>query len=147
MQNMTLEQLRSSVDSGGILSVTLKAEGGVFYVNAETRRGDEAVLVTTKSKSPRSFTDPRRALMLLRELGIREARLDAKAWSPEQSDLARHSRPDRAVAMKQTHEAVEHDKWFREQVEIGLKSVREGRTRPANEFFNELEASHADIPD
>lgn len=147
MLNMTLEQLRSSVDSGGILSVTLKAEGGVFYVNAETRRGDEAVLVTTKSKSPRSFTDPRRALMLLRELGIREAVLDAKAWNPEQGDLARHSRPDRAVAMKRTHEAVEHDKWFREQVEIGLKSVREGRTRPVNEFFNELEASLADIPD
>ncbi len=147
MQNMTLEQLRSSVDSGGILSVTLKAEGSVFYVNAETRRGEEAVLVTTKSKSPRSFTDPRRALMLLRELGIREARLDARAWNPEQGDLARYSRPDRAVAMKRTHEAVEHDKWFREQVEIGLQSVREGRTRPVNEFFNELEASLGGIPD
>ena len=34
----------------------------------------------------------------------------------------------------------ERDKWFREQIEIGLKSVEDGKTRPANEFFNELES-------
>lgn len=146
MREMTLEQFRSSVETGGILSVTLKADGGSFYVNAETRNGDEAVLVTTRDKSPRSFADLRKAMLLLREMGILDARIDAKAWNPEQMESERHSRPDRAAAMKRTNAAVAHDKWFREQVELGLKSVRKGRTRPANEFFNELEASLADLP-
>ena len=146
MREMTLEQFRSSVETGGILSVTLKADGGAFYMKAETLKGDEAVLVTTRDKAPRSFADLRKAMLLLRKMGILDARIDAKDWNPEQGESERPSRPDRAAAMKRTNAAVAHDKWFREQVEIGLKSVRNGRTRLANDFFNELEASLADLP-
>ncbi len=103
MREMTLEQFRSSVESGGILSVTLRAEGACFYVNAETRKGDKAVLIATHSKAPRSFTDPRKAMLLLREMGIRNAEIDASAWQPEQIEALRVSRPDRAAAMKRTN--------------------------------------------
>ena len=36
MQNMTLEQFRATVESGGILSVVLKAQGAAFAIQAET---------------------------------------------------------------------------------------------------------------
>ena len=65
MQNMTLEQFRATVESGGILSVVLKAQGAAFAIQAETQRGD-AVLVDTRRKLPRLFGDPRKALALLR---------------------------------------------------------------------------------
>jgi len=86
--------------------------------------------VPQRSNNPRRIPDPRKALALLRELGIREARIDARDWSPEQLGLEKVSRPDRKAQMKGVNEAPEHDRWFREQVEIGLKDMRDGRTIP-----------------
>jgi hypothetical protein len=132
MQHYTLDQFRALSESGGVIGVTLRGNGGSFYIEAETRRG-EAVLVPQRSKSPRRFPDPRKALALLRELGICEAKIDARDWRPEQLDLEKASRPDRKEQMKGVNEALEHDRWFREQVEIGLKDMREGRTIPNEE--------------
>lgn len=99
MQYLTLEQFRATVDAGGVLSVTLRAQGAAFSVQAETRRG-EAVLVDTRRKTPRLFIDPRKALTVLRELGIRRAGLDAEQWRPEEADALRASRPDSKVRMQ-----------------------------------------------
>jgi hypothetical protein len=123
MQHMTLSQFRAAVAAGGVLSVTLRAQGGAFEVQAETRRGD-AVLIDTRHKAPRRFLDPRRALMLLRELGIRSARLDAEDWRPEQADQEKMSQPDSAAKLKATHEAAAHDAWFREQVQAAIDDPR-----------------------
>lgn len=100
MRVLTLEQFRATVEAGGVLGVTLKAQGGAFYLDIETRRGD-AVLITTREKKPRAFADPRRALLLLRDVGVREAKVDTKLWRPEEADLLRPVRPDRAEAMRQ----------------------------------------------
>lgn len=133
MQHYTLDQFRALSESGGVIGVTLRGSGGSFYIEAETPRG-EAVLVPQRSKSPRRFPDPRKALALLRELGICEARIDARDWKPEQLDLERSARPDKKAQMKEVNEALAHDRWFREQVEIGLKDMREGRTVPHEEI-------------
>lgn len=119
MQTMNLKQLRATVDAGAVLSVTLKAQGAGFQLTVETRRG-EVVMVRERDKTPRRFVDPRKAMVLLRELGIREARVDAREWRPEEHAYERQPRPDRAQALKQAHAAAEHDKWFREQVKAGL---------------------------
>ena len=103
MQYLTLEQFRATVDAGGVLSVTLRAQGPSFAVQAETRRG-EAVLVDTRRKSPRLFIDPRKALKLLRELGIRRAGVDAEQWRPDEADLLRPTRPDSKVRMQAANE-------------------------------------------
>lgn len=39
-----------------------------------------------------------------------------------------HSRPDRAEAMRRAHEAVAHDKWFREQVEEAIQEANDPKT-------------------
>lgn len=119
MQTMTLEQLRATTDAGGVLGVTLKAQGGAFYVNIETRRG-EAVFVNTKEKKPRKFIDPRKAMMLLREIGLRTMRINAEQWRPEEIEFEKRQRPDSAELLKKKHQAADYDTWFRNQVEGAL---------------------------
>jgi len=123
MQNLTLEQFRATVEAGGVMAVTLKAQGAVFAVQAETRRGGDAVLVDTRRKQPRMFSDPRKAMMLLRDMGIRDAKLDTQFWRPDQADILR-KRPAAAAQMKAAHEAAAYDKWFRAQVQEAIDDPR-----------------------
>lgn len=142
VQQLTLEQFRATVESGGVMTVTLKACGATFAMQAETRRGD-AVLVDSRRKQPRMFTDPRKAMRILRDMGILNAKLDTVAWQPEQADILRKPRPAAAVQMKAAHEAAAHDKWFRQQVEIGLADMKAGNVRPFSEFRSEFEAEES----
>lgn len=87
MITFDLEQFRALVNSGGVLSVTLEGVGKDFAVRIETRRGDGTLVLSNAKHKPRTFADPRRALLLLRDLGIREARLDTKNWTPQQTSL------------------------------------------------------------
>jgi hypothetical protein len=119
---MTVEQLRATHRAGGIASVTLKAEGGAFIVAVATRSGEKGVLITTRAKTPRRFRDPGKAMLLLREMGIVTAQIDASRWKPGAVQAGK-ARPDRAVAMKQAHEAAAHDRWFRAQIEEGLREA------------------------
>lgn len=119
MQTMTLEQLRATTDAGGVLGVTLQAQGGAFYVNIETRRG-EAMFVSTKEKKPRKFIDPRKAMLLLREIGVRTMRVNAEQWRPEEIEFEKRQRPDSAELLKKKHQAADYDTWFRNAVEGAL---------------------------
>ena len=125
MQNMTLDRLRAAVEAGGVLSVTLRAQGSAFALIAETRRGD-AVLVDARRKEPRTFADPRKALKLLRDLGIHKAGLDAEQWRPEEAELLRPARPDAQARMKSLNERASYDTWFREQVQASINDPMPG---------------------
>lgn len=141
MQQLTLEQFRATVEAGGVLAVTLKAQGASFALQAETRRGD-AVLVDSRRKQPRMFVDPRKAMLLLRGLGIRNAKLDADAWRPEQADLAKVSRPDSSAQMKAAHEAAD----LQRTLEAAIAEANNPATvwRGHDAVFDELEAGLAD---
>lgn len=86
--NLTLEQLKAMVEGGAILSVTLEAVGADFALKAETRRGEAVLVLTNQPTKPRTFADPRKALALLRELGIRKVSVDVSRWQPEQKNIA-----------------------------------------------------------
>ena len=122
MQTLTLEQLRAAVRTGGAVSVTLRAEGGAFVVAVATRSGGEGLLVASRSKEPRRFGDLRKAMLLLRKMGSVTVLVDATRWNPDERGTGRE-RPDRALAMKRAHEAAAHDRWFRAQVEEGLREA------------------------
>jgi hypothetical protein len=128
MQNMTLDQLRAAAAAGGVLSVTLRGKGAGFIVSIETRRG-EVALVKTRGKETRRFADPRKALLLLREVGIQDARIDARDWRPEEAESEKTSRPDRRQALKAAHEAAEHDRWFRTQVKEAIREADDPNTQ------------------
>lgn len=87
MNTLTLEQLRALVEGGGVLGVVLTATGQDWSVVVEQRKGGEAVLVTTNGRQVRTFADPRRALLLLREMGVQRGRFEATAWAPEQRQV------------------------------------------------------------
>lgn len=106
MRHLNLDQLRTTTETGGVLSVSIIADGGMFHIEAETRRG-HAVLTKARGSDLRRFRDITKAMGLLRELGIREARVDTKNWHPEQAVTERVTRPDRALAMRQAHESAE----------------------------------------
>ena len=127
MYTLTLEQLRATTDAGGVAGVTLKAQGGTFYVRVDTRNGGEAILAKARSSEPRGFGNPAQALTLLRGLGLNVGSFDVKDWNPYDKETTR-TRPDRAEALKRTHEAAEHDKWFRVQVEQGLAEADDPNT-------------------
>lgn len=128
MHTLTLEQLRATTDAGGVAGVTLKAQGGAFYVQVDTRNGGEAVLAKARSSEPRGFGNPAQALTLLRGLGLAVGSFDVKDWNPEDRSTAR-TRPDRAEALKRTHEAAEYDKWFRAEVAQGLIEADDPNTQ------------------
>ena len=140
MQNLTLEQFRAIVTSGGVESVVLKAQGAAFEIQAITRRG-EATLVDTRKKLPRLFGDPRQALLLLRELGIGKASVDTEAWRPEQADAVRRTRPDKSLTLKTAHEAAELKRVLDARIQIA--DSPNAIWHDASDVFAELEGHHA----
>jgi hypothetical protein len=135
MQLLTLEQFRATQDAGGVLSVTLRGEGAAFEIQIETRRGFAKLVKARKARTDpeaRRFADPRKALLLLRELGIREARIDSQQWRPE-DDFERASRPDRAAHLKAAHEALSHTDWLQAKVEASRAGLADGTNRLIDE--------------
>lgn len=112
MQTMTLEQFRATNDAGAVLSVTLKADGAGFEMQIETLRGPARLMKTRDRSETRRFVDPLKALLLLRDLGIRKAQIDSEMWRPEELEFERKPRPDRAEALKAAHEALSHTDWL-----------------------------------
>lgn len=141
MHHYTLDQLRTTTETGGVLSVAIIAQGGAFHIEAETRRGS-VTLVKTRKNQLREFRDVTKALGLLRELGIREARIDTRNWRPEQADLGRPARPDRRAAMREAHEAAEIKRIL--EAAIAEADKPGAVLHDHDQMFDELEASLAD---
>jgi hypothetical protein len=141
MQNLTLDQFRTVTEAGGLLSVSLVAQGGVFHVEAETRKG-HAVLVKSRGDTLREFRNPAKAMLLLRELGVREMRTDTRQWHPEQAELSKYSRPDRTQAMSEAFEAAE----LMRTLEARIKKADDPNAvwHDHDQMFDEIEASLAD---
>jgi len=140
MKTFTIEQARSAAASGGVLSANLRPMGSMFALEFETRNG-AAMLVPSVSKDIRRFVNPLKAFQIVSELGLEGGRFSVAQWRPN-DDVDRKTRPDRSLAMKKNHEAVE------------LKRILDERIREANdpnavwighdELFDRLEASLAD---
>jgi len=141
MQNLTLNQFRTVTEAGGLLSVSLVAKGGTFHVEAETRKG-LAVLVKARGNALREFRNPAKAMLLLRELGVREMRTDTRQWQPEQAEIPAYSRPDRAQAMNDALEAAD----LKRTLEARIKEADDPNTVwiDHDQLFDELEARYAD---
>jgi hypothetical protein len=99
-------------------------------------------LIGMRGKQPRMFADPRKAMLLLRDMGIRDARLDTQHWRPDQADLLRQPRPAAAAQMKAAHEAAE----IKRTLEAAIKQAGAPKTVwvSHDDLFNEIEASLAD---
>lgn len=143
MQSMTLEQLRATADAGGVVGVTLKGQGGGFFLEIATRSGHDAILSTARSSEPRRFGNPTSALVVLRDLGIAVARLDATDWDPDLKDM-RQSRQSRAQAMREAHEAAAYKKWLAAEIQAAIDDPRP--SIPHDEVMAEMNTDLAALP-
>ncbi len=143
MRSMTLEQLRATANAGGVTGVTLKGQGGGFFVEIATRSGQGAFLAKARSTEPRRFGNPTSALIVLRDVGIVVARLDATHWNPAQKDMTR-TRHSRAEAMRQAHEAAAYNQWLAAEIQASIDDPRPNT--PHDEVMAEMAADTAAIP-
>lgn len=125
MHSMTLEQLRATASAGGVTGVTLKGQGGGFFMEIATRSGQAAILSKARSTEPRRFGNPTSALVLLRDVGIAVAQFDATNWNPEQKDMSR-SRKSRSEAMREAHQAVSYNQWLATEIQESIDDTRPG---------------------
>ena len=83
----------------------------------------ERPLAAQRSRQVRVFKRMDTLVSYLKDVGISQFDVDTADYAPE-----RASRPDRAVALRRTHEAAEYDKWFREQVEGAIREADDPNT-------------------
>lgn len=80
------------------------------------------MLVQARKAEPRLFGTVDSAMKLLHKLGVRRIVLERlEQWHPEQSDVQRRSRPDRAEALTR---AAEYDRWVRAKVDASRVDPR-----------------------
>lgn len=123
MQNMTIEQLRTVSDAGGVEGVTLKGQGGAFVVQIATRSGGAAWLAKARGNEPRRFTNPAAALNALRDAGITAGQFDASEWNPAEKETTASNR-GRAEAMRQAHQAAAYANWAAAEIQEAIDDPR-----------------------
>ncbi|MDD5581365.1 MAG: hypothetical protein PHY16_19115 [Methylobacter sp.] len=86
----------------------------------------ERPLSATRSKKIRTFKKLETLVAYLKEIGISRFDVDATQYDP--TTVQTYTRPDRAEAMRQAHEAVAQDHWFRAQVAQALQEADDPAT-------------------
>lgn len=123
IDHATLSQL---VETESVKAAHVVAQAGGWGVVIRYG-GSERQLAASRSRQARLFKRLETLVAYLKDLGISSFDVDAANY-----DLATaktYSRPDRAEALKQAHEAVEHDKWFRAQVAEGIQEADDPKTK------------------
>ena len=143
MQSMTLDQLRATARAGGVVGVTLKGQGGGFFMEIATRSGQDAILSKARSAEPRRFGSPSSALIVLRDIGIAVAQLDATHWSPNQKE-ATQSRENRAQAMRAAHEAAAYNLQLANEIQASIDDP--SPSIPHDVVMAEMDADIAVLP-
>ena len=114
IDHATLTQL---VELGSVKAAHVIGQAGGWGVVIRYGR-TQSQLAASRSRQARLFKRLETLVAYLKDLGISSFDVDAANYNLATAKT--YSRPDRAKALKQAHQAAAHDKWFREQVEIGL---------------------------
>jgi hypothetical protein len=94
------------------ITLTGHADGWIIVV----RDGkSEKVLLAQRSGASRQFRKVDTAVNYLKSLGFEAFNVDAKSFDPTLVPAARQ-RPDRAIALKNAHEAAEREAYFLEEM-------------------------------
>lgn len=125
---MAAAQLPEIIDGKAVQS--LKEAQAIRSATVLGQRGGWAVLVrygaleravaAQRARTPRLWrTLPGAAAFVRDQLGLSRFEVDAGGFEPDTTVR----RPDQAERLHQAHQAAEHDRWFREQVEIAVKEA------------------------
>jgi hypothetical protein len=86
----------------------------------------ERTLIAQRGRHTRLFRRLDTLVSYLRDVGIAEFDVDAKDFTPESARSA--ARPDRAEALRKTHEAAAYDAWFREEIQKAIEEADDPNT-------------------
>lgn len=132
--------LKTLVEADAIRSTSVVGESSGFYI--AVKYGESEKVLAARTGNVRFFRSMDTVVDYLRKtIGIGRFNVEMANYDPAQMKDTGRKRPDRKEAMKKVNQAVERDKWFRQQVEMGIESKKKGKTRSMNEFFTEVEAS------
>ncbi|MBX9406526.1 hypothetical protein K5E40_12645 [Pseudomonas baetica] len=109
------------IENGSVSSTRIIAKPGGWSI--QIHQGSKASsLAAQRSGQVRLFKRLETLVAYLQELGITHFNVDASSYDPLQ--MKTYTRPDRAEAMKQAHEAAAYEEWFKRQVQISIDDPR-----------------------
>jgi hypothetical protein len=123
--------------------VTLKGQGGAFFIQIDTLSGSGAVLAKARSTEPRRFGNPLAALNVLRDIGITVGQFDASDYDPAEKEPDAGNR-GRADAMRVAHEAAAYNQWLAGEIQASIDDPRP--SIPHDEVMAEMNADIAALP-
>lgn len=118
-QTVKVQTLRELVGAHSVHTAVVVGRRGGWEVMV--RYGKTERTLAAKSGTPRVFKTVDGAVRVLREVGLQRVELDAAKYRPGPTV---RKRPDTSKAMRDLHA---HDRWFREQVQLGLDDLVAGR--------------------
>lgn len=110
MNLLMSDVLRARLVADTTATVILRADGASFEVCVDTCDG--IFLLAAGGGDVLRFVDPREALLMLREAGVEQVRVDYACWTPEMRDAVG---PDRA-----------YDAWLHKKVQTSLAAMQDG---------------------
>jgi hypothetical protein len=113
IDHVTLERL---VEAGAVRGADVIGQPGGWGVVIKYGMVERALSV--RRGAVRVFRKLETLVNYLREIGITQFTVNAANYDP--AATTRPGRPDTSARMKRAHDAADHDKWFREQVEEAL---------------------------
>lgn len=126
------------VEAGAVSGARIIGQSGGWTVLVKYGMA-ERPLAAQRSRQARLFRKFETLVSYLKEIGIARFDVDAADYDTETATAKR--RPDRAEALKRTHEAAAYDAWFREQVQASIDDPRP--SVPHSEVVAEWEAERA----
>lgn len=122
IDHSTLAEL---VEAGAVRGAHVVGQPGGWSLRVKYGAAERA-LAAQRSRQVRVFRRMDTLISYLKDMGIE--RFDVDAADYESGGGTSHSRPDRAEAMRRTHEAAAHDRWFREQVGEAIMEADDPKT-------------------
>ena len=97
----------------------------------------ERTLAAQRSHQVRIFRKLETLVDYLKGIGIRRFDVDAANYDP--NSVTKHTRPDRAVAMKDAHEAAAYTKWLKAEIQEAIDDT--SPTIPHDEAMRQIRAA------
>ncbi|QND41166.1 hypothetical protein HB771_34290 (plasmid) [Rhizobium leguminosarum bv. viciae] len=139
IDHSTLSRL---VEAGAVEAVHVVGRPGGWSVVIRYGKA-ERPLAAQRSRQVRVFKRMDTLVSYLRDVGISKFDVYAVDYAPGTA-----SRPDRAAALRRTHEAAEYDTWLREQVEEAIREADDPNTVwiPHEVVEEEMARQRAELP-
>lgn len=132
IDHTTLSRL---AEAGAVRSAHIIGQSGGWGITIKYGMTERA-LAAQRSHQVRIFRKLETLVNYLKSVGI--ARFDVDAENYDATGLKTHSRPDRAEAMKNAHEAAAYNKWLKAEIQEALDDT--SPTIPHDEVMKDVRA-------